>query len=149
MNGYVTIALPSPSFENIWKLPYGSINGVKLSNFVNNHKPDIVIYQVVERALYNQGIVTSLPEIQAVEPSIPLNTNKLEFDINIPSFTFFKNERISLEDGNAIVTHTDPIIILREILSFLKKVKDEILMSNSTCLYLTVLKVLPPVFLEG
>lgn len=96
--------LYTPSFENIWKLPYGSINGVKLSNFVNNHKPDIVIYQVVERALYNQGIVTSLPEIQAVEPSIPLNTNKLEFDINIPSFTFFKNERISLEDGNAIVT---------------------------------------------
>jgi hypothetical protein len=33
-------------------------NWVKLSSFVNKNKPNIVIYQFVERGLYNQSIVT-------------------------------------------------------------------------------------------
>jgi len=53
--------LYNASFNNIWKFHYGHINGSKLSSFVNKNKPNIVIYQVVERGLYNQGIVTLLP----------------------------------------------------------------------------------------
>jgi len=53
--------LYNTSFKNIWKFHYGHINGVKLSSFVNKNKPNIVIYQVVERGLYNHGIVTLLP----------------------------------------------------------------------------------------
>jgi alginate O-acetyltransferase complex protein AlgJ len=106
--------LYTPSFENIWKLHYGSINGGKLANFVNKHKPNIVIYQAVERELYNQGIVTSLPEIQEVEPATLLSKNKLVFDLNSPSFTFFKNERVSFKNNSVTVTHSDPIIILND-----------------------------------
>ena len=49
------------TFNTIWKFHYGHINGQELVSFVQENKPDIVIYQVVERDLYNQGIVKKLP----------------------------------------------------------------------------------------
>jgi len=52
--------LYNKTFENIWKFHFKHLNGENLSEFVNIHKPDIVIYQVVERSLYNQKMVTEL-----------------------------------------------------------------------------------------
>jgi hypothetical protein len=42
---------------------YGSLWGVTLSNFIAKNKPDIVIYQVVERNLYKSGIVKKIPDL--------------------------------------------------------------------------------------
>jgi len=52
--------LYNASFQTIWKWHFSHINGNKLSDFVNKHKPDFVIYQIAERDLYNQGIVKEL-----------------------------------------------------------------------------------------
>jgi alginate O-acetyltransferase complex protein AlgJ len=53
--------LYNATFSNLWKFHYGSINGTKLADFVTQHAPDIVIYQLVERGLVNKGIAIQLP----------------------------------------------------------------------------------------
>ena len=55
--GTVNSQLYNDTFSTIWNWHYGHINGDALASFVQNHKPDIVIYQVVERGLYNQTLV--------------------------------------------------------------------------------------------
>lgn len=52
--------LYNETFNTIWRFHYQHINGKKLSNFVQKHKPDIVIYQIIERSLYNGLIVKEL-----------------------------------------------------------------------------------------
>lgn len=54
--------LYNATFTNVWAFHYSEITGSELSTFVAKHKPDIVIYQLVERGLFNQEIVTALPE---------------------------------------------------------------------------------------
>ena len=49
------------TFNTIWKFHYGHINGQALASFIDKNKPDMVIYQIVERGLYNFGIVKKLP----------------------------------------------------------------------------------------
>ena len=51
------------TFKTVWMVHYGSLWGVTLSNFIAKNKPDIVIYQVVERNLYRSGIVNRIPGI--------------------------------------------------------------------------------------
>jgi alginate O-acetyltransferase complex protein AlgJ len=51
------------TFKTVWMVHYGSLWGVTLSNFIAKNKPDIVIYQVVERNLYKSGIVKKIPEL--------------------------------------------------------------------------------------
>lgn len=41
------------TFQTIWKFHYNEFSGDDLFDFVNDKKPDIVIYQIVERALYD------------------------------------------------------------------------------------------------
>lgn len=48
------------TFSTIWKFHYKRINGQSLSSFIHKHKPDIVIYQIVERGLYDFNIVKQL-----------------------------------------------------------------------------------------
>lgn len=48
------------SFNTLWKWHYGHISGEKLADFVLKNKPDIVLYQVVERSLYNEALVRPL-----------------------------------------------------------------------------------------
>lgn len=52
--------LYNATFGTIWKFRHNRINGKNLAKFVDTHKPDIVIYQVIERELYNKDIVTEL-----------------------------------------------------------------------------------------
>ncbi|PWE21265.1 alginate O-acetyltransferase AlgX-related protein [Aliarcobacter skirrowii] len=51
------------TFSSIYKFHWAHINGQKLATFVEINKPDVVIYQIVERALYNQSIVVPMPKI--------------------------------------------------------------------------------------
>jgi len=55
--GTANSQLYNATFSTIWKFHYGHIEGKNLASFVNEHKPDIVIYQIVERGFYNQGII--------------------------------------------------------------------------------------------
>ena len=48
------------TFTTLWKLHQSRLYGKKLSNFVEKNRPDIVIYQIVERDLYTQKIVEPL-----------------------------------------------------------------------------------------
>jgi len=48
------------TFNTVWKIHYDLIQGRALGTFVLKHKPDIVIYQIVERALYNNNIIIPL-----------------------------------------------------------------------------------------
>jgi len=103
------------TFNTIWKFHYGHISGNALSDFVLEHKPDIVIYQIVERALFNWGIVKKLAEITSFSES---NKNILEkniFDINNSKYKFFKNNQFHIENKKLIVTQNDPIIILDKL----------------------------------
>jgi len=49
--------LYNKTFNTIWKAHYQNLHGHELREFVLKHKPDIVIYQVVERKLYCSQIV--------------------------------------------------------------------------------------------
>jgi len=44
------------TFETIWRFHYNHLNGSDLDKFVNKNKPDIIIYQIVERDLVNDKI---------------------------------------------------------------------------------------------
>ncbi len=48
------------TFNTIWKFHYGHIHGEALSKFIKKHKPDIVVYQVAKRGLYDNIIVQNL-----------------------------------------------------------------------------------------
>jgi len=49
------------TFHTVWRLHNGYIYGKILANFIQKHKPDIVIYQIVERDLGGNTLVTDLP----------------------------------------------------------------------------------------
>jgi hypothetical protein len=49
------------TFHTVWRFHLSYANGSMLSTFVKEHKPDIVIYQVVERDLGNNSIIDDLP----------------------------------------------------------------------------------------
>lgn len=49
--------LYNKTFATIWKHKYNDLKGEKLKAFINKHKPDIVIYQVVERSLFNNSYI--------------------------------------------------------------------------------------------
>jgi len=49
------------TFNTVWKFHIGHLNGKRLSNFINLKKPDVVIYQIVERAfLFNERLISEL-----------------------------------------------------------------------------------------
>ena len=113
--GTATSELYNLTFNTIWKWHYGQINGEKLSNFVEENKPDLVIYQIVERALYNDSIVTSIPNISQISID-NINLENQIFDIK--QNNYFKNEQLELdfknENYNLNAINSDPIIILNE-----------------------------------
>jgi hypothetical protein len=47
--------LYNTSFSTVWQWHYSHINKQKLSEFVKKNKPDLVIYQIVERHFYDRG----------------------------------------------------------------------------------------------
>jgi hypothetical protein len=110
--GFHNSQLYNASFNNVWKFHYGHINGNRLSDFVTKHKPDIVIYQIVERGLYNDGIVKKLSNINVIDYNN--NGNKI-FDINNIKYKYYKNNRLTIVAKELMTTHIDPIIILNKL----------------------------------
>ena len=51
------------TFNTVWRFHLGYANGGMLVDFIEKHKPDIVIYQVVERDLGNNSMVDDIPKI--------------------------------------------------------------------------------------
>ncbi|PTB83504.1 hypothetical protein C9926_02570 [Sulfurovum lithotrophicum] len=49
------------TFYTVWRFHLGYMNGSILDDFVEEYKPDIVIYQVVERDLGNNSIIDDIP----------------------------------------------------------------------------------------
>lgn len=58
--GTANSKLYNETFNSVWRFHYKYINGKQLSHFILQHKPNIVIYQIVERSLYNGLIVKEL-----------------------------------------------------------------------------------------
>jgi hypothetical protein len=53
--------LYNAAFGTLWKFHYSRLYGKSLAEFVQKHKPDLVIYQIVERDLYTPTLVEELP----------------------------------------------------------------------------------------
>jgi hypothetical protein len=50
------------TFHTVWRLHLSYTNGAFLSDFVNKYKPNIVIYQIVERDIGNHSVIDDLPK---------------------------------------------------------------------------------------
>ena len=48
------------TFEYIWKFYHSHLHGKALSGFIDKNKPDVIIYQIVERGFYDKHLVNSL-----------------------------------------------------------------------------------------
>jgi len=60
--GIAPSQLFNATFEKVWKWHYKDLFGMKLETFIATNQPDIVIYQVLERLVYdNRAFITSLP----------------------------------------------------------------------------------------
>ena len=56
-----TSQLYNATFATLWKFHHSRLYGKALADFVEKYRPDIVIYQVVERDLYTPTLVEKLP----------------------------------------------------------------------------------------
>jgi hypothetical protein len=70
------------SFERVWKWHYQHLTDLRLVDFVNKNQPDVVIYQVVERDLYNSYVVKKL-NIALCEEIIPDNINDNNWQLGV------------------------------------------------------------------
>ncbi len=106
--------LYNSTFNKIFRWHVKKINGKNLANFIQKKKPNIVIYQIVERGLYDDYIVKNLPSIRITEYN---NNGKKIFDINNKKdeYEYDKNNRLTIVSKELITTHDDPIIILNKL----------------------------------
>jgi alginate O-acetyltransferase complex protein AlgJ len=51
------------TFGTVWRFHLQYMHGKALIDFIKEHKPDVIIYQVVERDLYNPYIIEGVPQI--------------------------------------------------------------------------------------
>ena len=112
--GKVTHApLYNRTFRKIWKWHFTQLRGERLADFVTKYKPDLVIYQIVERDLYQDTILTQLPTI--IQENLQENNilGKKIFDVSEDKF--YKNNHFTLSDNNLHVYNTDPVIILNDL----------------------------------
>lgn len=58
--GIANTPLYQATFQTVWRLHLSFFYGKSLARFITKHRPDIVIYQVVERDLGENSLVTSL-----------------------------------------------------------------------------------------
>ena len=58
--GLVNSQLYEETFNTVWRFHLTYANGGMLANFIQEHKPDVVIYQVIERDLGNNTIVDDI-----------------------------------------------------------------------------------------
>jgi len=66
--GLVNSHLYQKTFNTVWRFHITYANGGMLAAFIQEHKPDIVIYQVVERDLGNNTIIDDIPEMLKSNP---------------------------------------------------------------------------------
>ena len=84
------------SFNQIFKLHNNEhLLGNNLTQFINENKPDIVIYQIVERAIYDEQIFKVNNEITKIKDRNYGNNSQVVFDLATSS-TYVKNEFVSL-----------------------------------------------------
>ncbi|MGM0642109.1 MAG: alginate O-acetyltransferase AlgX-related protein [Thermotogota bacterium] len=106
--------LYNETFQSIYKLHYSHIRGKKLANFIQKINPNIVIYQIAERALYNDIIVKPSPDIS----HISINNSTMDKRIfNLSQNKYHKNNQFTVLNNNNMqldVTGRDPIIILNQ-----------------------------------
>ena len=55
------------TFNTVWRLHHRYLNASSLAGFIQKHKPDIVIYQIVERGLYDNSIVEDMSKVSKSE----------------------------------------------------------------------------------
>jgi hypothetical protein len=60
--GLVNSQLYEETFNTVWRFHLTYANGGMLAGFIEKHKPDIVIYQVIERDLGNNSMVDDIPK---------------------------------------------------------------------------------------
>jgi len=61
--GLANSPLYQETFNTVWRFHLGYKSKVGLGGFIQEHKPDIVIYQVVERDLGNNSIIDDIPQL--------------------------------------------------------------------------------------
>ncbi len=61
--GSANSKLYQKTFNTVWRFHLSYTNGGILADFIQEHKPDVVIYQIIERDLGNNSIVTDMPQI--------------------------------------------------------------------------------------
>ncbi len=59
--GIANSKLYEETFNTVWRFHLTYTNGGVLVDFIQEHKPDVVIYQIVERDLGNDSIVADMP----------------------------------------------------------------------------------------
>ena len=59
--GLANSQLYNETFNTVWRFHLSYTNGGVLANFIKENKPDIVIYQIVERDLGNNTIIEDIP----------------------------------------------------------------------------------------
>lgn len=102
--------LYNSTFSKIFRWHIKKINGKNLANFTLKQKPNIVIYQIVERGLYNNYIVKKFPNIRIVNYT---NSGNKIFDINKNKYD--KKNKLTISEKEFITRHSDPIIILNKL----------------------------------
>ena len=65
--GLANSQLYSQTFHTVWRLHISYTKGSMLAKFIQKNKPDIVIYQVVERDFGNNTILDDMPYIPSLE----------------------------------------------------------------------------------
>ena len=64
--GLANSQLYSQTFHTVWRLHISYTKGSMLAKFIQKNKPDIVIYQVVERDLGNKTILDDIPYLPSL-----------------------------------------------------------------------------------
>jgi len=120
--GLANSQLYNMTFQTIWKFHYNHLSGKKLKYFVDKHHPDIVIYQVVERKLFEQNLIKSLYTIDELkEESNRVQKTKI-FDIYKTNKSSYYSTQYTIKDHTMNVTGNDPVIILKKVKSHNKNV---------------------------
>ena len=106
------------TFNEVYKWHYKHLVGNKLNDFIDKNKPDIVIYQLIERGLFDEQIFKINKDILLVKES--LNQKSTIFDLEKERNNFIKNENLKLNFMNGYISFEsfnsdNAIIILNPI----------------------------------
>lgn len=108
--------LYNATFSTIWKFHHNRIYGENLAKFVDIHKPDIVIYQLIEREFYDDSIVMKFSQdIKVLNSKHNSEAKNTIFNIHNPQDIHYIKQGFSISDKELIATNGDPQIILNKL----------------------------------